>query len=356
MTDKPSIKNLKTILADAISEIDSASTLEGVLELRNLYLGRKGVFVSLLKELSTIPKEEKREAGGAINSAKKEVDSKISALIETFEEGAKDKELQNDRTDITLPGRASELGRLHPITQVTTEIENIFTSLGFQIAEGPEIESDYYNFEALNIPKDHPAREMQDTFYIREESMDGESDVFANIEKCLRTHTSPVQVRVMETKEPPLRVIAPGTVYRRDSDVTHTPMFHQIEGFMVDEGITFGDLKGVLTFVLESLFGAKIKLRFRPSFFPFTEPSAEVDISCVICKGKGCRVCSGTGWIEILGSGMIHPEVFRSVEYDAEKYTGFAFGIGIERVAMLKYGIDDLRMFFENDKRFLSQF
>lgn len=349
MTDKPSIQNLDNIQKEALLEIEKASNNEEASELKNKYLGRKGVFSLLLKGLADVPKDKKKEVGASINSAKNIVDSKLNNLLVSLDKEQKEKDLKNDRTDITLPGRNIQLGRAHPITQITDEIESIFISLGFDVAEGPEVESDYYNFEALNIPKDHPAREMQDTFYIATEVDD-------NNEKCLRTHTSPVQIRVMENKKPPLRIIAPGTVYRRDSDVTHTPMFHQIEGFMVDEGITFGDLKGVLTYFLQTMFGTKTKLRFRPSFFPFTEPSAEVDISCVICKGKGCRVCSGTGWIEILGSGMIHPEVFRSVNYDTEKFTGFAFGLGIERIAMLKFGIDDLRMFFENDKRFLSQF
>ncbi|MBE9486908.1 MAG: phenylalanine--tRNA ligase subunit alpha, partial [Chloroflexi bacterium] len=234
-------------------------------------------------------------------------------------------------------------GSKHPVTLVTEEIVEIFSRLGFAVAEGPEIEQDFYNFEALNIPKDHPARDMQDTFYISEDLV-------------LRTHTSPVQIRTMLKQQPPVRVIAPGTVYRRDSDLTHSPMFHQIEGFLVDKKVTFGDLKGVLTHFLREFFGEELEVRFRPSFFPFTEPSAEVDIACVICGGNGCRVCGGTGWLEILGSGMIDPAVFASVEYDAELYSGFAFGMGLERIAMLKYGVNDLRLFFENDLRFLRQF
>ena len=248
-----------------------------------------------------------------------------------------------EKIDVTLPGRAVKYGRIHPVIQISHEICSIFSTFGFSVVEGPEVELDYYNFEALNIPKDHPARDMQDTFYIEE-----------NI--VLRTHTSPVQVRVMEKVRPPVRILSPGKVYRRDSDISHTPMFHQIEGLMVDKGITFGDLKGILTAFLKRVFGPDTLIRFRPSFFPFTEPSAEVDIRCVICKGRGCRVCSQSGWLEILGSGMVDPAVFKFVDYDSKKYTGFAFGLGLERIAMLKYGISDIRLFFENDFRFLRQF
>jgi phenylalanyl-tRNA synthetase alpha chain len=245
--------------------------------------------------------------------------------------------------DMTLPGREPPLGHLHPVTQVLQQICQIFTRMGFKVVEGPEVELDYYNFEALNIPKDHPARDMQDTFYVSENVL-------------LRTHTSPMEVRVMESQSPPIRIIAPGKVYRRDSDVTHTPMFHQVEGLLVDKGITFGDLKGTLTSFVHQMFGSDTALRFRPSFFPFTEPSAEVDIQCVICQGKGCRTCSNTGWLEILGSGMNDPEIYKFVNYDPEVYSGFAFGMGIERVAMLKYGIDDIQLFYKNDMRFLRQF
>ncbi len=251
--------------------------------------------------------------------------------------------LASEKLDVTLPGRVQRRGYKHPITQVTEEIVAIFAALGFGVVEGPEIEKDFYNFEALNIPKDHPARDMQDTFYVSEDVV-------------LRTHTSPVQIRTMLEHEPPVRVVAPGTVYRRDSDITHSPMFHQIEGFLVDRKVTFGDLKGILTTFINEFFGQNVDVRFRPSFFPFTEPSAEVDIQCVICGGSGCRVCGHSGWLEILGSGMIDPEVFKSVNYDPELYSGFAFGLGIERVAMLKYGVNDLRLFFENDLRFLKQF
>ena len=255
----------------------------------------------------------------------------------------RDEALLRERIDITLPGRAIRTGRLHPIIQVSNQICDIFAGLGFSVVEGPEIELDYYNFEALNIPKDHPARDMQDTFYIEE-----------NI--VLRTHTSPVQIRTMEKQKPPVRILSPGRVYRPDSDISHTPMFHQIEGLLVDKGITFGDLKGVLTFFVRKIFGEDTAIRFRPSFFPFTEPSAEVDIQCVMCRGTGCRVCGQSGWLEILGSGMVDPEVFKNVGYDPEEISGFAFGLGLERIAMLKYGVSDIRLFFENDWRFLEQF
>jgi phenylalanyl-tRNA synthetase alpha chain len=314
-----------------------------VLGIKTKYLGRKGEFASLIKDLANLPPPDRRRAGEAINRVKKKAEQEISELLEGFQDEEKKQRLTREKLDVTLPGRRERLGRTHPITQVLEEVIDIFTGLGFEIAEGPEVELDYYNFEALNIPKDHPARDMQDTFYIG-------PDV------CLRTHTSPVQIRVMEKHPPPVSIIAPGTVYRRDSDLTHTPMFHQVEGFMVDEGINFGHLKGVLTHFLNRLFGEDRGIRFRPSFFPFTEPSAEVDIQCVICRGSGCRVCKQSGWLEILGCGMIHPEVFRFVKYDAEKFTGFAFGLGIERIAMLKFGIDDIRLFFENDVRFLGQF
>ena len=268
-------------------------------------------------------------------------------LEEIFSEAAlRSRDLEASRResiDVTVPGRLPPPGRLHPITQTAVEVCRIFNWLGFETVEGPEVELDYYNFEALNIPKDHPARDMQDTFYISEEVV-------------LRTHTSPIQVRTMEKRKPPVRIIAPGRTYRRDSDVTHTPMFHQVEGLMVGKGISFGDLKGILTTFVHQMFGPEVGLRFRPSFFPFTEPSAEVDIGCVICRGGGCRVCKGTGWLEILGSGMVDPEVYKYVGYDPEEVSGFAFGMGIERIAMLKFGIDDLRLFFENDLRFLKQF
>jgi len=308
--------------------------------LRVAYLGRKGELTRLFKQLAQAAPEDRPGLGKVLNEAKEHLEGLLNDALQrakAAEAGAV------DRVDVTLPGRRPLRGRLHPITQVALEIEAIFHRLGFETVEGPEVELDYYNFEALNIPKDHPARDMQDTFYVSEDVV-------------LRTHTSPIQVRTMEKRRPPIRVIAPGKAYRCDSDVTHTPMFHQVEGLMVGENISFGDLKGILTVFVQQMFGPHVGLRFRPSFFPFTEPSAEVDIQCVMCRGSGCRVCSQSGWLEILGSGMVDPEVFRMVGYDPEQITGFAFGMGIERIAMLKFGIDDLRLFFENDLRFLSQF
>jgi len=331
------------LLKEAMAELQKASARDEVLQIKARYLGRKGEIASLLKELGNLTGDEKREFGESVNRAKARIEEEVDGLLSAMLDKEKAEKLEKERLDVTLPGRRLALGKRHPVTRIMDEVEDIFSGLGFDIAEGPEIEIDYYNFEALNLPKDHPARDMQDTFYISEEVL-------------LRTHTSAVQPRVMETRKPPLRIIAPGTVYRRDSDITHTPMFHQVEGFMVDRNVTFSNLKGILTLFLHRLFGEKTGIRFRPSFFPFTEPSAEVDIRCVICSGTGCRVCKGSGWLEILGAGMIHPEVFKSVKYDAEEFTGFAFGLGIERIAMLKFGIDDLRLFFENDIRFLRQF
>lgn len=327
----------------AFEEVASVKGKEAVLELKNKYLGRKGELASLTKELGKFPPEERPIIGELINRIRGSIEERIQSLLTALLQNEREEKLKAEKIDVTLPGRYIPLGKRHPVTQVMDEVIRIFSGMGFEIAEGPEVETDYYNFEALNMPKDHPARDMQDTFYISADAL-------------LRTHTSPVQIRVMKEQKPPLRVIAPGKVYRRDSDVTHTPMFHQVEGFMVDEAITFGDLKGVLSAFLHSLFREDMAIRFRPSFFPFTEPSAEVDIQCVMCSGKGCRVCKGSGWLEILGAGMIHPMVFKAVEYDAEKFTGFAFGLGIERIAMLKFGIDDIRLFFENDVRFLKQF
>jgi phenylalanyl-tRNA synthetase alpha chain len=327
----------------AFDEIKLAKDKEAILELKIKYLGRKGEFASLTRELVKMPHEERPIVGELINTIKGRIEDRINSLLADIVNREKEDKIRAETVDITLPGRYVQLGKRHPITQVMGEVVRIFSGMGFQVAEGPEIETEYYNFEALNIPKDHPARDMQDTFYIS-------GDVL------LRTHTSPVQIRVMQEQKPPLRVIAPGKVYRRDSDITHTPMFHQVEGFMVDDFITFGDLKGVLSVFLHAFFGEDISLRFRPSFFPFTEPSAEVDIQCVMCNGKGCRVCKNSGWLEILGAGMIHPMVFNAVGYDAERFSGFAFGMGIERITMLKFGIDDIRLFFENDIRFLTQF
>ncbi|QXE92128.1 phenylalanine--tRNA ligase subunit alpha [Geomonas subterranea] len=334
---------LEALLQEALSELGQASTEEGLQELRVKYLGKKGALTGIMKGLGGLSPEERPLVGQVVNTVKAKLEEALDARSVAVREAAKAQRLAAEKIDVTLPGRKRPLGSKHPITLVTEEICSIFAALGFAVAEGPEIELDFYNFEALNLPKDHPARDMQDTFYF------GESVL-------LRTHTSPVQIRTMLKQPPPVRIIAPGTVYRCDSDATHSPMFHQIEGLMVDKGITFADLKGILTLFISQLFGKDIGVRLRPSFFPFTEPSAEVDIACVICRGKGCRVCKETGWLEILGSGMVDPEVYRHVGYDSEQYTGFAFGMGIERIAMLKYGIADMRLLFENDLRFLKQF
>ena len=306
-------------------------------------LGKKGSLTEVMKGMRDLSADERPVIGSLVNSLKSRFEDSFAARQLELQQQDVAVRLASEKIDITLPGRKTATGTLHPVTLVSDEVVEIFTRLGFAVEEGPEIEQDFYNFEALNIPKDHPARDMQDTFYISDD-------------RVLRTHTSPVQIRTMLNHKPPVRVIAPGTVYRRDSDITHSPMFHQIEGFLVDDHVTFGDLKGILTHFLNEFFGSGHKVRFRPSFFPFTEPSAEVDIECVICHGEGCRVCGKTGWLEILGCGMIDPAVFESVNYDAEKYSGFAFGMGLERLAMLKYGVNDLRLFFENDLRFLKQF
>ena len=329
------------LLKTAITEIAvSKDDLKELDKLRIRYLGRKGELTQLFRELSSVPEENRRAVGKLLNEVKVELENRLSEAFDRSKQRLLDR---REQFDVTIPGRRPLRGRLHPVTQVSLEISRIFHAMGFATVEGPEVELDYYNFEALNIPKDHPARDMQDTFYISDEVV-------------LRTHTSPLQVRTMERRRPPIRIIAPGRTYRCDSDATHTPMFHQVEGLMVGEDISFGDLKGILTAFVHQMFGSDVALRFRPSFFPFTEPSAEVDIECVMCRGQGCRVCSQTGWLEILGSGMVDPEVFRMVGYDPDRVTGFAFGMGVERIAMLKYGIDDLRLFFENDVRFLRQF
>lgn len=334
---------LEQLLAEGCVAIEAAQTEADLQQIRVRLLGKKGELTALMKGMGSLSPEERPVVGALINNVKGDLEEKLEYCLSKVRDAEMAKRLEAERIDVTLPGRRDFAGTKHPITLVTEEISKIFTSLGFGVEEGPEIEKDFYNFEALNIPKDHPARDMQDTFYVSDDVV-------------LRTHTSPVQVRTMLRRQPPIAVIAPGTVYRRDSDITHSPMFHQIEGFLVDQHITFGDLKGILTTFITQFFGKNVGVRFRPSFFPFTEPSAEVDIQCVICGGKGCRVCKNSGWLEILGSGMIDPEVFRSVGYDPEVYTGFAFGMGLERVAMLKYGVNDLRLFFENDARFLGQF
>ena len=328
---------------EVLQSLSLARTEREVSEIRIRVLGRKGSLTQMLKRLGTLPEADRREIGRRANRVKEELESNLEETLSRIRELERREALAKERIDVTLPGRRSPLGKKHPLTQILDEIIDIFSRLGFEIVEGPEVELDYYNFEALNIPKGHPAREMQATFFISEEVV-------------LRTHTSPMEVRTMEKHPPPVRIISPGAVYRRDSDPTHSPMFHQVEGLLVDKGVTFADLKGVLTVFVRQMFGEKTKLRFRPSFFPFTEPSAEIDIECFICGGKGCGVCSNTGWLEILGSGMTDPAVFGFVNYDPEEVTGFAFGMGVERIAMLKFGINDIRLFFTNDLRFLKQF
>lgn len=335
--------DLQKLEQESLENIREASSIKQVEDIRIRYLGRNGILTELLHKIVSLPQEERPEFGKDANILKeklqKEIDEKLTSLSRAEEE----KKLKEEFIDTTLPGTPKELGHIHPIKQTMQEIIDIFAKMGFEVAEGPEVENEYYNFDALNFPKDHPSRDMQDTFFLENNLI-------------LRTHTSPVQIRVMETNRPPLRIIAPGRVYRCDADVSHSPMFHQIEGFMVDYNITFSHLKGILSSFLLQIFGKETKVRFRPSFFPFTEPSAEVDISCIFCHGKGCRVCKENGWLEILGAGMIHPNVFSAVGYPPDVYTGFAFGLGVDRITMLKYGINDIRMFYENDMRFLKQF
>ncbi|MBW2093648.1 MAG: phenylalanine--tRNA ligase subunit alpha [Deltaproteobacteria bacterium] len=326
----------KKALAE-LKEIQDQASLE---RFRISYLGKKGVLTTIMKGLGRLDPAQRPVIGKLANEIKQRLTAHYEEALEKMKAGSAGEAAS---FDVTLPGREPVYGHLHPITQTIREVCHIFEKMGFRVVKGPNVELDYYNFEALNIPKDHPARDMQDTFYISENVV-------------LRTHTSPMQVRVMEAQKPPVSVIAPGKVYRRDSDVSHTPMFHQVEGLLVDRDVTFGQLKGTLTAFVREMFGKGTALRFRPSFFPFTEPSAEVDIGCVICGGKGCRTCGQTGWIEILGSGMVDPEVYGFVDYDPEVYSGFAFGMGMERIAMLKYGIDDIQLFFKNDMRFLRQF
>jgi phenylalanyl-tRNA synthetase alpha chain len=336
-------EELETLLKETVASLSQALTEKDVSEIRVKVLGRKGSLTQLLKRLGTIPDEVRKEIGRIANQVKTDLEAKIEETLVRLREKEREAALERERVDVTLPGRRIPMGKKHPITQILEQVIDIFSRLGFEAVEGPEVELDYYNFEALNIPKGHPAREMQATFFISEDVV-------------LRTHTSPNQVRTMEKKRPPVRMICPGAVYRCDSDPTHSPMFHQVEGLLVDKGVTLADLKGVLTVFVHQMFGEKTRLRFRPSFFPFTEPSAEIDIECFICGGKGCGVCSNTGWLEILGSGMVDPAVYKFVNYDPEEVTGFAFGMGIERIAMLKYGINDIRLFFMNDLRFLKQF
>ena len=335
-------QKLLQLQTEAEAKLSTLKNLKDLEELRVRYLGRKGLFTGLLRQLGQVSAEDRPRLGKLANKIKEDLEQNFTAR--KSELTASDAVGNEGRDDLSLPGRFAPSGRLHPVTQIMDEVCSIFVDLGFAIAEGPDVELDYYNFDALNIPKHHPARDMHDTFYINDSIL-------------LRTHTSPMQIRAMEKERPPLRIIAPGKVYRCDSDITHTPMFHQVEGFLVDRKVSFADLKGVLAVFCQKMFDqADIGLRFRPSFFPFTEPSAEVDIGCVICRGKGCRVCKQTGWLEILGAGMIDPEVLKMVDYDPEEFSGFAFGLGIERIAMLKYGIDDIRLFYDNDLRFLNQF
>lgn len=336
---------IKALQQAAKEEVASAVDAAKVNELRVKYLGKKGLITSLMRQIANLSQEERPRFGRVINGIRTEIEQILEEKAELLKEAELSKKLATEKIDVTLPGRKMQIGHKHPVTLTLQRIKETFMRMGFTVAEGPEVENDYYNFEALNLPKYHPARDMQDSFYITEEFL-------------LRTHTSPVQVRTMQAVKPNemIKVIVPGKVYRRDYDATHSPMFHQVEGLFIDKDINFADLKGTLEFFIKEIFGAKVNMRFRPSFFPFTEPSAEVDISCVMCGGKGCRVCSGTGWLEILGSGMVHHRVLEMSNYDPLKVSGFAFGMGVERIAMLLYGIDDLRLFFGNDLRFLRQF
>lgn len=337
-------KNIKKIKEEIIFKSNLVSNLKDIEKIKVEYLGRKGLVTLLLRRLGELSTQERPKIGQLLNQTKREMEELLKIKTIEIEKLEKNKNLKEESIDVTLPGKKSDRGTIHPINLVLKKTEEIFLSIGFKIEEGPEVELDYYNFEALNIPKDHPARDDQDSFYL-------------NREILLRTHTSPVEIRVMEKQQPPVRIIATGKCYRRDAaDSTHSPMFHQIEGLAVDKDITFGDLKGVLTVFVHRMFGEDRKVRFRPGYFPFTEPSAEVDVSCLLCHGKGCRACGYSGWLEIMGAGMTDPAVFNMVGYDPEKYSGFAFGMGAERIAMLKYGINDIRLFFENDLRFLKQF
>jgi phenylalanyl-tRNA synthetase alpha chain len=337
------VDDLQSLKKAFLDEIAAVTDLAALQQIKSRFTGKKGLLTEKLKALSALSPDEKRSYGKLVNEIKEFIEGTVREKDLALKEIEKENRLLNEKIDITLPGKSVLFGRKHPINQILSEIKDIFVSMGFGIEEGPEVELDYYNFEALNLPKDHPARDMQDTFYVSDDVV-------------LRTHTSPVQVRVMEKKKPPLKIIAPGKVYRCDSDVSHTAMFHQVEGLMVDTGVTFSDLKGVLELFIHSFFGKDTPVRFRPSYFPFTEPSAEVDIGCIFCSGKGCRVCKTTGWLEVLGCGMVNPRVFEMSGYQPDEYTGFAFGMGVERMTMLKYSIDDIRLFYENDLRFLKQF
>ncbi len=339
------IDKLKELEKEARSKIEAASDLDQLKEIKVGVLGKKGALTALLRSLGSVAPEERPIIGQKANALREELELTIERKEQSLRDALKAGQWEKERIDVTLPGRPVQIGQKHPLTMIMEEIKEIFIGLGFQVVHGPDIESEYYNFEALNIPAEHPARDMQDSFYI--------SSGF-----LLRTHTSPVQIRTMEKLAPklPVRIIAPGKVYRRDDDATHSPMFHQVEGLAIDTDISFADLKGTLLLFVREMFGHGQKIRLRPSFFPFTEPSAEVDILCIMCCGEGCRVCSYTGWLEILGAGMVHPRVLEGSGYNPREVTGFAFGMGVERIAMLKYGIGDLRLFFSNDLRFLKQF
>jgi phenylalanyl-tRNA synthetase alpha chain len=336
-------EELLRLQREACRDLTALKDLQDLEPFRVQYLGRKSEFTGLMRRLGQVAEEERPRLGKVANEIRLDLEKRFAAKKTELEEAARAGSEAAPQYDLTLPGRTAPFGKLHPVTQIMEEICAIFEGMGFGVAEGPDVETDFYNFEALNIPRHHPARDMHDTFYINESLL-------------LRTHTSPMQARIMEKRQPPLRMIAPGKVYRCDSDITHTPMFHQVEGFLVDRKVSFADLRGVLGVFIARMFDERTAIRARPSFFPFTEPSAEIDIACVICRGSGCRVCKQTGWLEILGAGMIDPEVFKQVGYDPEEYSGFAFGLGVERIAMLKYGINDIRLYYENDLRFLSQF
>lgn len=337
------MNDLQAIQTEALRQIEAADSLQALDEVRVSYLGKKGLISAQMKTLGQLSAEERPEAGARINVVRDAVNAALEAKKLGLESEAENASLAREAIDVTLPGRPSHVAGLHPVTRTLHRLNTLFASLGYEVATGPEIEDDWHNFEALNIPSHHPARAMHDTFYFD----DG---------RVLRTHTSPVQIRTMLSAEPPIRIVAPGRVYRCDHDLTHTPMFHQIEGLVVDRDISFADLKGTIVTFLNRFFEADLDVRFRPSYFPFTEPSAEVDVQCVMCEGAGCRVCKNTGWLEVMGCGMVHPKVFEQTGVDTSVYTGFAFGMGIERLAMLRYGVGDLRLFFENDLQFLNQF
>ncbi|RHW21058.1 phenylalanine--tRNA ligase subunit alpha [Pseudomonas jilinensis] len=337
------MENLDALVSQALEAVQQAADVNALEQIRVQYLGKKGELTQVMKTLGNIPAQERPKVGAMVNEAKERVQSVLNARKSEMEAAALNAKLAAEQVDVTLPGRGQVSGGLHPVTRTMERIEEFFSRVGYAVAEGPEVEDDYHNFEALNIPGHHPARAMHDTFYF-------------NANTLLRTHTSPVQVRTMESQKPPIRIVCPGRVYRCDSDLTHSPMFHQVEGLLVDRKVSFADLKGTIEEFLRVFFEKELAVRFRPSFFPFTEPSAEVDIQCVMCNGDGCRVCKQTGWLEVMGCGMVHPNVFRASGIDPEQYQGFAFGMGVERLAMLRYGVNDLRLFFDNDLRFLAQF